>query len=79
MSPHLKREYKATVRHLSALLGKTVAAVAVDDHRETIACYGKPLVGLRFTDGTAAFPMRDPEGNDAGHLDIMPPAKPATR
>jgi len=79
MSAHLKREYDVTVRHLSALIGKTVVALSVDDHAETVACYGRPLVGLLFSDCTAAFPMRDPEGNDAGHLDIMPPAKRTTR
>jgi len=79
MSPHLKREHDATVRHLSALVGKTVVAVAVDDHAETIACYGRPLVGLLFTDGITAYPMRDPEGNDAGHLDIMTPTRSEIR
>ena len=58
-------------KHLKQLVGKTVTGLAIDNHPDTIADFGEPVWGLQFDDGTTAFPMRDPEGNGPGYLEIL--------
>ena len=66
-------------KHLQQLLGKTVTALVVDDTPDTLDDFGEPLWGLKFTDGTVTWIMRDPEGNGPGFMDIMPPELCGTR
>ena len=62
----------AAAEHLSQVVGRTVAGIAVDSDSE--ADFGEPCHGLRFGDGTVAWIMRDAEGNGPGFLDIEPGA-----
>lgn len=64
------------VKHYSQLLGKTVQNLLVDNLADNGPCFG-----LKFTDGTKAWIMCDPEGNGPGHLDITdaPKAKKTFR
>ncbi len=51
-------------KHLGQLIGKTVLSLVVDNHSDS------GIWGLKFTDGTIAWILQDPEGNGPGHLDI---------
>lgn len=58
------------------LQGFTMVGMVEDGSPETWAVYGKPLLGLKFKnlrtqEVLLVFPMSDPEGNDAGFLDIL--------
>lgn len=61
------KEHSAWCTHYARLIGKTVNGLAFDN--ESIP--GQTCYGLRFTDGTIAFIMCDPEGNGPGFLEIQ--------
>lgn len=70
MSPEMRAEY--IYDQFGGLIGKTVAAVRPLTPDECYALawnYDTQLAWIiEFTDGTAAIPACDPEGNGRGHL-----------
>ena len=58
------------IKHYSALVGKKITAVAMDDSKGTVADFGEPLFGLQFDDDSVAWIFQDPEGNGPGFLSI---------
>lgn len=59
------------IKHLQPLVGKTVTGLCIDDSKETLADLHRPLYGLRFSDGSIAWILQDPEGNGPGFLEIQ--------
>lgn len=61
--------------HLSELKGKTIADVVSLSPEEIEdlqwICSPDETVLIKFTDGTGAIAMSDPEGNDAGWLEVV--------
>ena len=55
------------ITHYGKLTGKLVKTIVTDGGSEGQECFG-----LKFTDGTIAWIMCDPEGNGPGFLDIQP-------
>ena len=56
--------------HYSQLIGRTVESIVFEKFD---GCADQPVPVLRFTDGTSAAVMQDPEGNGPGHLEIITP------
>lgn len=54
--------YEYMEKHLGQLVNRTVIGLVNGDSDSEW--------GLQFDDGTVAWIMSDPEGNDPGHLDI---------
>lgn len=71
-----QREEKERLHPLAALLiehavGREITGVVVDEHADTLADFGEPVVGLRLSDGTALWVLRDPGGNGPGFIQIQ--------
>ena len=74
-SPTNEREIMSFAKYLSELKGKTIAEVTslTPEEIEDMMwiCSPDETILIKFTDGTAAVVMSDPEGNDAGWLEMV--------
>ena len=64
---YIKREAD---RLATAMAGKTVRRILIDNSPETLRAFFEPLFGFEMNDGTRVWVMRDPEGNGPGFLSI---------
>lgn len=72
----MTKENQKLISHYSKLIGLTMVGTVEDGSPETIAVYGKSLIGLKFKhrltgEVKIVFPMSDAEGNNTGFLEII--------